>query len=42
MEALWARLQACERKIENLIRAVMDLKRQVTMLEQQLKDLRGS
>lgn len=42
MSAIWARLLACERRTERYLRIILDLKRQVSALQQQLRDLRGT
>lgn len=42
MGPYWARLLACERKIEAYRRMISDLKRQLLALQQQLRDQRGS
>ena len=42
MGPYWARLMACERKIETYRRVIMELKRQLLALQQQLRDQRSS
>lgn len=42
MGPLFARLLACERKIEAYRRVILDLKRQLLAVQQQLRDQRGS
>jgi hypothetical protein len=42
MNAFWARLLACERKIERYRGMILDLRRQIRHLQQQLRDLRGT
>lgn len=42
MNAFWKRLLACERRTERYLRTILELKRQVRALEQQLADLRGT
>jgi hypothetical protein len=42
MGPFWARLLACERKIERYRQVILDLKRQLLACQQQLRDQRGS
>jgi hypothetical protein len=40
--AFWARLLACERKTERLLRIIRDLRTQLRAAQQQLRDQRGT
>jgi hypothetical protein len=42
MNAFWKRLLACERRTEHYRRVIIELKRQVRALQQQLRDQRGA
>jgi hypothetical protein len=42
MGEYWRRLLACERRTEHFLRLITELKRQVAVLQQQLRDLRGN
>jgi hypothetical protein len=42
MGSYWTRLLSCERRTERYLRMILDLKRQVAALQQQLRDLRGT